>query len=550
MSVHFQAINTDFTMDQTSPPEYAYNDDDDGDSDLDSQSGCENGSPPRRRLCAQSTRWNGIDDLDTAPKLQKFTPKRKPGHQLDPNGTYTPLDLFSLFVDYGAISILCNNINKQAVKSIDKGKKYNWIPVQETDIYKFLGLTFYFCLVKLPEIKDYWKQNTIFSQVFPPKVMARERYRTIYWNIDMSDSYDDPSNDKKKGMPQCDPLLSLRPLLDIITSACKMYYHPQRSLSIEKKMVATKAHIKVKATNKEFQLFVLSDSDNGYTVDFSIYAGTSQLSSNHGLQYDTVMSLLNPSYLGHGYHLYVDNFYTSPRLFKDLYDMNIGACGLFKGNRKDCPQTQNNALTKKEPRGTIRWIREGPLVFVKWMDSREVSICSTFHPAFAGETTMQHSKHNDGNWGSTAVTCPTPVIEYNKHMKCFDFSEHLIQYHTIHQKTSNWYRTLFFHFLDISATNAYLLHKELCRERKQNPMTHRGFVQELTAQLCGVTVSIPPSKAPEQHLPVPVSNQTEKSKRASYGRKGCIYCRNTLRKEQSTPWKCHLSCFFPYNFNQ
>lgn len=516
-------------------------------------------SPVRRQISAQNNQWNGIEDLDTAPDPKIFEPKRKPGHQLDPSHTYTPIDLFSLFVDSSAVSTLCTHTNKQAANNITKGKKYNWIPIEEMDMYKFLGLTFFFCLVKLTDIKHYWKQNTIFSQVLPPKVMSAARYRTIFWSIHISDPDDDVGNDKKKGTPQYDPLCSLRPLLDVLTMTCKKHYHPRQNLSIHRKVVATKAHTQARRANQEFKLVVLTDSSNGYTLDFSVLNHESQFTSAHGLPYETVMSLVNASYLGSGYHIYMDNFFSSPRLFKDLHDMSMGACGTYRENQ-DCPQTQNNALTKQDPRGSIRWIREGPLVFVKWMDSREVSICSTIHPAFKGETVTRPANPSNGCSVTTAVTCPTTIIEYNKYMKGVYFSDQLTHYHTLHHKRQRWYRTFFFNFLDIAATNAYLLHKELCRERNRTPMTHRGFLEELTAQLCGVTVSTPPSKAPEQHLPVPISHQTDKSRQASYGRRGCVYCRNTLKKEQSTPWKCYVcnvalclipnrNCFFKWHQN-
>jgi hypothetical protein len=43
--------------------------------------------------------------------------------------------------------------------------------------------------------------------------------------------------------------------------------------------------------------------------------------------YDAVMRLIQPFNLGTGYHLYCDNFYTSPKLFWDLFSRKIGACG-------------------------------------------------------------------------------------------------------------------------------------------------------------------------------------------------------------------------------
>lgn len=204
-----------------------------------------------------------------------------------------------------------------------------------------------------------------------------------------------------------------------------------------------------------------------------------------GLAYDPVMSLVKPEHPGSGFHLYVDNFYTSPKLFKDLFKWNIGACGTYRDSRRHCPRALSGY-----PRGSVRWIRDGPLVFVKWKDTREVSVCSTIHQAFSGDTVQRRIKTEDGSWTMKSIPCLTPVVEYNKHMGGIDPCDQLIHNYSVHR-----YRTLFFHFLHIAATNSYLLHKELRREEQQEPMTHRTSLEELTAQLCGVTVAVPLAQA-------------------------------------------------------
>ena len=68
------------------------------------------------------------------------------------------------------------------------------------------------------------------------------------------------------------------------------------------------------------KLWVLADSSNGYTIDLNVYIGKveGQDVSANGLGYDVVMKLMNP-YFHQGYHLYVDNFYTSVTLFQGLF---------------------------------------------------------------------------------------------------------------------------------------------------------------------------------------------------------------------------------------
>ncbi|XP_032371499.1 piggyBac transposable element-derived protein 4 [Etheostoma spectabile] len=501
-------------------------------------------SPRKPQPVYSATSWNTEEDPDACPETRRFVPARPPGHKLNPDQTYTPLDLFKLFFSNKAALTICNHTNKQAAKNIAKGKKYPWTNITTEEFFKYVGLTFFVALVKLGKISDYWKKNTIFSVPFPANVMSRDRYRAISWNIHMSDPEKDGENDRKKGTPDHDRLFQLKPLLDTIKNACLSFYHPRQNLAINERMVAAKPHsgmtqhMTAKPISYGFKLFVLADSSNGYTVDFTVYTGKSQFVSGVGLAYDSVMSLMNKKYLGSGFHLYVDNFYTSPKLFKDLFSLNVGACGTYRDNRKAYPHTDLNALKKNAPRGSIRWIREGPLVFVKWMDTREVSICSTIHPAFSGNTVKRRVKTQGDNWTTKCIPCPTPIMEYNKYRGGVDLSDQLIQYYTVRYNSMRWYQTLFFHFMDIAATNGYLLHKELCREKQEEPMSHKDFLEELTAQLCGVTVKTPCAQTHSSHVPVAITKVLDVSRRASNGRKSCINCRQTRKANQSTPWKC------------
>ncbi|XP_066538106.1 piggyBac transposable element-derived protein 4-like [Hoplias malabaricus] len=498
-------------------------------------------SPARKKACLLSLKplsWKTETNVDATPPPLRFVPARTPGVQLRTRDRHTPLDLFKLFISEGAVKTLCRNTNKQAAENIARGAKYRWLDVGVAEFYKYIGLTFYMAMIDLDQINDYWRKNSIFSIPFPPQVMSRDRYRTISWNIHMSDPDEDRLNDAKKGTPEHDRLFQIKPLMHTLQDACKSFYHPRRSLTVGERMVPCRGHtgMKDKPTKWGFRLFVLADSGNGYTVDFSVYTGKNDFPTGQGLSYDAVMSLINRRFLGSGYHVYMDSFYTSPKLFKDLLASRFGACGTYRESRKECPRSAVNALTKESPRGTIRWIRDGPVLFVKWMDTQEVSICSTIHSAFTGDTVQKKVKTGKGVWTTETFPCPSPVMEYKKHMGGVDMSDQLIPYYTTQHKTLKWYRKLFLHFLDIAATNAYVLHKELLQ---QDSMTQKAFMEELTAQLCAVTQKTPVKTASAAHMPVPgVDLVTDQRMKATIGRKTCVHCRKHGGKQVKTPWKC------------
>ncbi|CAM4451736.1 unnamed protein product [Leuciscus chuanchicus] len=483
--------------------------------------------------------WKTETDIDMVPQTLRFLPAREPGPQLSPADAHTPLSLFKMFFSENAVSTLCHNTNAQAAGAIAKGRKYKWTDISISEMYRYIGLLFYMAMVKMSSISDYWRQDSLFSLPFPATIMSRDRYRTISWNVHMSHPDADKENDRKRGTPEHDRLFRVKPLMDTIRHVCKAIYHPKINLAVDERMVACKAHtgmtqyMKAKPTRWGFKLFVLADSSNGYTLDFSVYTGKNNFPSGHGLSHDAVTSLLDCKVLGSGYHVYMDNFYTSPKLLKDLFAMKFGACGTYRDNRKDCPRDATNSLSKKSARGSIRWIRDGPLVFVKWMDTREVSVCSTIQSAYTGDTAQRRVKTQDA-WRTKTFPCPAPVIAYNKHMGGVDLSDQLLQYYTAQHKTMKWYRKIFLHFLDIAATNAFLIHKELCGN-----MTHKQFMEQLIAELCGVSQKVAPKQTSSDHVPVPGAELGSDAKNiCTVGRKICVLCKGQLGKRQDTPWKC------------
>uniref|UniRef100_A0A673AIN1 PiggyBac transposable element-derived protein domain-containing protein n=1 Tax=Sphaeramia orbicularis TaxID=375764 RepID=A0A673AIN1_9TELE len=469
--------------------------------------------------------WRTGNDPDTAPLMSKFMPRRTPGAQVDTHAAYSPIDLFQLYFSTSTVQTLCRHTNRYAAKNKEIGKKYTWADVEVEEFYKFLGLIIYTSLVSLPSIVDYWKQNTITSVAFPITVMTRNRFGALLWNIHPGDPEED---DERKRTSAYDKLFRIKPLTDSILSACQAYYHPRKELAIYERMVATKA--------KTGRMFVLADSSNGYTVNFNVYVGKTH--TLHRLSYNAVMQLIQPSYLGSGYHVYMDNFFTSPQLFLDLASMKIGACGRYRDNMKGCPTGRKNALTRKSERGTVRWIREGSLVFVKWKDTEEVSVCSTIHPAVSGEIVKRRVKEEGGHWAVKNFSCPTPVIAYNKHMRGVD---HMFQYYSTHHRTTRWYRNIFLHLVDVAATNAYILHCDISASKQVKPMAHKDFQNELVSQLCGVGSASVPIQKSVGHFPIAIATVTDASLKATQGRRVCQRCSQVDKKRNLTPWKCQ-SC--------
>ena len=115
---------------------------------------------------------------------------------------------------------------------------------------------------------------------------------------------------------------------------------------------------------------------------------------------------------------------------------------------------------------------------VRWFDNKAVNLLSTF---------MGTNPVNEVRCWSTSekefkmIKCPNIVKQYNKHMGGVDLLDSLLGLYKTRMKSKKWYHKIFFHLMDMTVINAWLLYR---RCRNDNNIRLLDFKISVAEALC------------------------------------------------------------------
>lgn len=457
-----------------------------------------------------------------------------------------------MFFTAEVIRMLCDNTNKYAWMNILDKPTYarrdgSWEEVTPLEMMRFIAIIIYMGIVEVPRLHLYWSTGSIYSGLLPSKIMPRNRFVALLAFLHVSDP-DDFASEATVGK-----IWKVSWLLKHINQTSANFFQPKRDLSVDERMVKSKGrsgmrqYIRDKVTKWGYKLWVLADSETGYTLQFSVYTGKRERPGPHGLAFDVVSSLCS-EYLDQGYRIYMDNFYTSGKLFDHLLERKTLACGTTRKDRRCFPtELKDVGWERRAQRGDVRWLRDGNILYMQWKDRRAVNLMSTIHTANKFVPATRRQKTGD-RWTLITIKRPLLVQDYNAGMLGVDKSDQIIGTYNVLRKCVRWWKTLFFHCVDIACVNSFILYQG---HRKENPgvpelaqnarFDQLAFREQLIQQILDYN-DIEQDRAPYPSLE-PIRHQPQKMEKS----KNCKLCYRKKKVEQKTYNKCS-TCEVPLCF--
>ena len=409
--------------------------------------------------------WMPILGEDVRPTTVPFL--AHPGPDRVGRGVVHPIDYFGLYFPDSLLHTIVRETNRYAKHWIDthqqflrdhpKSRVHLWIKQGHTnrqEMRVFLSITFNMGLIKKSTIESYW--NVVHRSQDTPwfrAVMNRDRFQLLCKFIHFADNTQLPGVDEQQFK-----LFKLQPLINHFTKVFQRYYQPKQDISIDESMIGYRGktpHLRQYMPNKHhsrfgIKLWCLCESDSGYTCHFEVYKGAADPRDGgaEGMTFNLCVRLLREANLLRlGYHLGLDNYFSSPKLFFHLFDKQTTATGTVRSNRKGLPSQVKQA--KPSNKQTCER-RKGNLLCVAYTDgAKRPLLLSTFCKGGFSNTI---NKRNE------VVRKPRVVIKYNSSMGGVDVSDARLYRYLAERRTMKWTTKVAFALFGRALLNSYILY--------------------------------------------------------------------------------------------
>ena len=334
--------------------------------------------------------------------------------------------------------------------------------------------------------------------------------------------------------------------MDYVSRRCKLAFEAGPSLSLDETLVRAfgrmkfKVRILTKAARYGIKIYVLADATTSYVMNVLVYTGqyTYQTDNEDIKKTIKVCKELLNAYKGSHRVVYVDRFYTSIKLVKELEKMHLHVTGTMMSNRVPVSVriVKRSQEFKDMQRGDHKMHlyeytnsdgRESKMGLVCWKD-KDIVYCLT---NACGTAPTSHCFRRSQT-GRICINRPAAIANYNANMGGVDLADQRrLHCNSTIKGLHRWWLKLFFYQLDVGTSNALVLYN-LATNKSLNMV---AFKKELINKFVGNKMTTFIREPEAQHTLV-----------RGEARRTCVYCDAFSSKTKRTRYYCaNPNCMLP-----
>ena len=438
------------------------------DSDSDSSSTPHKEQPPAKRKRFNPT-IRKFEKKDMPEEREKtITFENKGSWILDKD--YTPLTLFELFFDDEVVEYITKQTNLYATQ---QGKVTH---VYGFEIKIVMAIIFVSGYVPLPRRRMFWENAEDCRNELVASGLTVNRFEEILSVLHFVD------NTK---LDKTDKMAKVRPLLTLLNERFLLYWEPSQNVNVDESMVpyygrhSAKQFIRGKPIRYGFKMWCLNTPD-GYLIQTEPYQGqgTVKIQPELGVGGSVVMDLL-AELPPNGYHVFLDNFFTSIPLLEELKLNGMLGTGTVRANRTlKCPLITPDAI-KKQIRGKLDYRLEttSGTIIIRWNDNSCVTVAST---ASGVAPTKKARRWSAKQKEYIHIDMPQAITQYNACMGGTDRMDQNLGYYRPTMRIRKWFWPIVIFCLQTSMHNAWQLYRKSAAPMQLDQL---GFIRQVACAM-------------------------------------------------------------------
>ena len=248
-----------------------------------------------------------------------------------------------------------------------------------------------------------------------------------------------------------DPTYKFRSVLNHLNESWAREYNLHEDISIDESIVGFKGrhmlvnYIRIKKHHqwgpKEYNI-----ADRTGYLHHTVYHTAGMKVSQFGQPFD-VCNILLQAHFDKYHRLYVDNYYMSVDLCREMLKRKVYVTGTVRAKRKGLSPEIN---AKRKEKDSIVAERSGEMLAVSWVDRRQVRLLSTS----SSVSLVDVRRHN------RTRKVPQLVVDYNAAMGGIDKSDQMTDQYACELRTVKCWRKVVFHLIARTTTNAYICYQQ------------------------------------------------------------------------------------------